>query len=695
MGLKEVFQKVPNIAIFSIDSDGVVKEWNDSARKLYGYSSDEAIGKRLEELIVPVHQREFFSKDLKSANENLSGEYEYQRTDGSLLFVEQNVVSTDDGVYFFSQDTSTLKTNSKLSDMVDSSKVDEKLIIISFKADGTVDSLNPVAKEITGYMQSDVEGKDFIKHFIPESYRSSVKKKLESFYDDRRSSSKAINFPIICRDGTKKIISWDKIIKSQTAGEQKIFMIGTASQNSDASLNYLANYDSLTDLPNQHLLIQNLQESINKAARYGESVITLFLNIENFKSINHTFGYNFGDKLLKEVGKRLANNLRDYDSMARFSADEFVIVFEGVENDLVSSSLVTRIQEIFQEAFKIDGNELFLQTSIGVSYFPSHANDPKSLIKYANIAMQQAKSDGGNGYKIFTASMNDEVVKKVMLENNLKKAIQNGEFYVVYQPQIDTKSKKIIGAEALVRWNHPKLNNIPPLDFIPIAEDTGMILEIGKIVLNEAISQAKKWHDKGYNDFKIAVNISGIQLLQGTLYQDIENILNKHKFDAKYLELELTESILMQNLSLATMLLDRFKQQGISISIDDFGTGYSSFGYLREMPIDLLKIDQSFINQLTTNSKDKAIVSAIMAMAHKMGIKVIAEGVEKSEQYSHLKELECNFIQGYYFSKPLKADEFEKVLEKGIIEGKDNIGLDHNIEKELKRISKPTKILFS
>ncbi len=692
--LAKALDKAPNIAIFSVDENKVITSWNEGAQKLYGYKKEDAIGEKVDELIIPSYMRDYFWSDLKEKRGSELEECEYKRSDNSIIIVNQNIVYVDDQIYFFVLEPLQAKAHHHLNEIIDSDKVEDKLVIISFDSQWKIDSFNSIAQEFTGYLYSDVKGKDFLEIFVPKSFQAKVKERLKNFQNDRRSSTKAISFPIICANGTKKIMHWDKSVKSGSRGDERIFLIGSDFKDSEATLGYLANYDPLTDLPNRRQLLQNLQDSMNKAARVGESVITLFLSVDNFKSINRTFGYNFGDEILRKIGERLGNNLRDYDSVARFSSDEFVIIFEGVDSDLVASALAQRVISLFEEPFEIENHKINLNVNIGVSSFPSHANDPKTLINYANKAMQKAKEEGLNRYKIFKAPMNDEVTKRVMIEKSLKQALENGEFYVVYQPQVDTKTKRIVGAEALVRWNHPKQNNIPPLDFIPIAEDTGMILDIGRLVLKEAIAQTKKWHDKGYDNLKLSVNISGIQLLQSSLYKDIEDILHESGLDPQFLELELTESVLMENLSLATMVLDRFKQKGIKISIDDFGTGYSSFRYLRELPFDLLKIDHSFIIDIMSNSRDKAIVSSIVTMVQEMGLQVVAEGVEKSAQYNYLKELGCDFIQGYYFSKPLGADEFEKVLGKGTLEGKEVSSEYYKVEEELKKLTKPQKMAF-
>jgi diguanylate cyclase (GGDEF)-like protein len=435
--------------------------------------------------------------------------------------------------------------------------------------------------------------------------------------------------------------------------------------------------------------------AINKSARYDQKMITMYINLDNFKSINHTMGYAIGDELLKAVAERLHSELRDSDTVARFSGDEFVILFENIQDELDAGAMAKRVHKLFSKPFIFKENEIFLDVNIGISFFPADANDAKSLLKLANMAMLRSKEDKSRNFHFFRAEMFDEITNRAVLESNLRRALKNEEFFVEYQPQIDTKSGKIIGAEALVRWTGADLKSIPPLDFIPVAENTGLILEIGEIVLKSAISQMKKWHDKGYDDLKIAINISGIQLLQSNLINQIDEILEKEQLNPEFLELELTESVLMENIKRASELLKEFQKKGINISIDDFGTGYSSLNYLKRLPINTLKIDQSFIRNIEHDKSDKVIVNTIIAMAHALEFSVIAEGVEDKYQKDYLKEMNCDMLQGYYFGKPLSAKSFEKLLEKNDCLADIDKNLqeyDFELITELEKYSKPLNI---
>jgi len=310
------------------------------------------------------------------------------------------------------------------------------------------------------------------------------------------------------------------------------------------------------------------------------------------------------------------------------------------------------------------------------------------------MAMLRAKEDKHNNFHFFKAEIHEEITKRIQMESNIRKAIKNREFYVEYQPLVDAKTEKIIGAEALVRWNHPELKNIPPLDFIPVAEDTGMILEIGEIVLENAIRQMQKWHTQGYDDLKISVNISAVQLLQSNLFETIDRILQTTGFDPKYLQLELTESTLMQNIDRASEVLHRFKQKEIQISIDDFGTGYSSLSYLKKLPIDSLKIDQSFIHSIETDKSDKVIVNTVIAMGHSLGLEVVAEGIETTAQKSYLQNQNCNILQGFLFGRSLDCSSFKALLE-GKTEIENSMQAEQFEEEEaLRKFTTPLKVTY-
>jgi len=700
-------ENVSNIAYFCTDDNRVVLEWNQTCETLYGYKKEEAIGKKIETLIIPDYRRDIFVAEFKEKNSIFGEELEYQKSDGTTLRVYINAMFIDSNngktqFHHISLNPSLIRHTNRLNELIGKADTDlvkkSELLIISFNRNGYIKDFNPYAEQLLGYKKEEVIDRNFVELFVPSSYKE---KTLDQIQNSFRSKSMKIksDLPILCKDGTKKIIHWQQSFVNDYENKKSIMLLIGDNSSVDKSaqdrLEYLANYDSLTDLPNRNLLQNRMKNAINKAARYNQKMITMYINLDNFKSINHTMGYAVGDELLKAVAERLHSELRDCDTVARFSGDEFVILFENVQDELDAGVIAKRVTKLFEKPFQFKENELFIHANIGISFFPADANDAKILLKLANMAMLRSKEDKSRSFHFFRPQMFDEITNRAVLESNLRRALKNKEFFVEYQPQVDAKNGKIIGAEALVRWTGPDLKSIPPLDFIPVAEDTGLILEIGEIVLKKSVNQMKIWHDKGHNDLKISVNISGIQLLQSNLLSQVENVLKESGLEPKYLELELTESILMENIDRASSLLEKFRRQGIHISIDDFGTGYSSLNYLKRLPIDTLKIDQSFIRNIQKDKNDKIIVNTIIAMAHGLEFSVIAEGVEDAYQKDYLKEMGCDFFQGYYFGRPLSADGFEKLLDhydhlKGANDKLENF--DYDLIEALEKYSKPLNI---
>lgn len=664
------FENVPNIAYFSTDEDRVVTEWNNSCEDLYGYKKDKAIGRKIEELIVPNYQQEAFITEFKQKSSIYGEELEYIKADGTIVGVYVNTLFLDyddTSCYFHTGiKPSQIKQTSVIKELVGDSEISKnsKLVIISFDKNGYINDFNPFAQQLLGYKKEEVIGRNFVELFVLQSYKEKTLTQINQSFKSKSPQMKS-ELPLLCKNGSKKIIHWKQsFVNNHKTSSMLLIGDDSAFDNSvQDHLEYLANYDSLTDLPNRNLLNNRMIEAINKAVRNRQKMITMYINLDNFKSINYTLGYLAGDALIKEVAYRLHSELRDCDTVARLNGDEFVVLFENVDDELSAGLIAKRVSKLFEKVFLFKDNEVFLHINMGISFFPSDGNDTKTLLRNANLAMNKCKANKTVNFQFFKAQMNEELTNRTMLEKNLRRALKNEEFFVEYQPQVDAKNGKIIGAEALVRWTDPDLKSIPPLDFIPIAEDTGLILEIGQIVLKSAINQMKVWHDKGYDELKISINISGIQLLQSNLFEQIEKILESSGLESRFLELELTESILMENIDRATLLLKAFQKKGIKISIDDFGTGYSSLSYLKKLPIDIVKIDQSFIKNIQSDENDKIIVNTIIAMSHALGFLVVAEGVEDSYQCNYLKEHKCDTLQGYYFNKPLSAKCFEKVLE--------------------------------
>ncbi len=425
----------------------------------------------------------------------------------------------------------------------------------------------------------------------------------------------------------------------------------------ETNIQHLAHFDPLTHLPNRLLLEDRAHQAISVAQRAGTQLAVLFLDLDHFKNVNDNLGHRIGDILLIELAQRLQTLIRDEDTVSRLGGDEFIFVLPDIHPD-AAAHVAEKLLAATARPYQIQNHELILTASIGIAIYPQNGSDFDTLIKHADVAMYRAKNSGRNNYRYYTEEMQAKSARNLMLENALRRAIEQQQLVVHYQPQISLKTGELIGAEALLRWYHPELGLISPAEFIPIAEDSGQIYKIGAWVLRTAIAQLKSWIDSGLPPIIIAVNLSAVQFRHLGLPELVTALLNEIGLPAQYLELELTESVAMNEPLEAIAVMDNLHNRGIRMSIDDFGTGYSSLSYLKKFKIYKLKIDQSFIRDISTDPEDKAIVTAIINMAHSLGFQTIAEGVETAEQLDFLREQGCDEIQGYYYSKPLHAEQF-------------------------------------
>jgi diguanylate cyclase (GGDEF)-like protein/PAS domain S-box-containing protein len=425
---------------------------------------------------------------------------------------------------------------------------------------------------------------------------------------------------------------------------------------------YLSNYDLLTDLPNRFRFTEYVNVYL-KEVKYSRSMMAVILiDIDRFKNINDSLGHSLGDQLLQGVAERLKRCLSIEELVARMSGDEFILLLPQVANQNQVIKKVHKIIKLFKQPLMIDDHEIFITISLGISLFPEDGSDLENLVKNAETAMYRAKEQGGNSYQLYSPAMNARAFEKLALENSLRKSLKREEFLLHYQPRINLETGQFISMEALIRWNHPDLGLVSPAEFIPLAEITGLIIPIGEWVLRTACAQNKAWQDAGFPPMRVAVNISAKQFHLDNLVKTISGVLKETGLKPEFLELEITENSIMQDTELTVSLLHELKAMGVKLSIDDFGTGYSSLGYLKNFPIDTLKIDRSFVRDITTNPDDAAIATTIITLGHSLNFKVIAEGVETVEQFSFLKEQLCDQIQGFYFCRPLPVEEFEKVI---------------------------------
>jgi diguanylate cyclase (GGDEF)-like protein len=429
-------------------------------------------------------------------------------------------------------------------------------------------------------------------------------------------------------------------------------------QESAAMIEHLANYDPLTGLPNRVLLRDRVQQAIASANRVGQALALIFLDLDHFKAINDSLGHSIGDDLLRGVAKRLLGEVREQDTVSRWGGDEFVLLLPDCTAE-GATRVAEKLLASFAAPYQAEKHMLNSTPSIGIALYPADGKDFESLAKAADAAMYRAKHDGRNTFRFFTTAMQALSQRFLELESALRSALKNDEFFLHYQPQFAIEDGRLTGAEALVRWQHPTLGLISPGEFIIVAELSGQILQLGTWVMRQATRQAKAWQDEGLPPISMAVNLSAAQFRQTNLVQQTTKILSETGLDARYLELELTESLAMEDPHAAIKIVDALQATGIAIAIDDFGTGYSSLSYLKRFHISKLKIDQSFVRDIPSDPNDCAIVDAIITMAQSMGFSTIAEGVETAEQLAFLRQHGCHEVQGYYFSKPLPADEFK------------------------------------
>jgi diguanylate cyclase (GGDEF)-like protein/PAS domain S-box-containing protein len=425
-------------------------------------------------------------------------------------------------------------------------------------------------------------------------------------------------------------------------------------------LHYQAHHDALTDLPNRILFNDRLEHGIKRAKHNNTMLALLFIDLDHFKKINDTLGHHIGDRVLTTVADRLKKKIHNEDTLARLGGDEFTVIIEDVKHTQDIQKLAQQIRTVLIEPISIDEHTLYISGSIGISIYPQDDTDPQNLIKYADAAMYRAKEEGRNTYQFYSKEMTTQALQRLMMESSMREALNNQEFRLYYQPQFNVKTGEVIGVEALIRWEHPELGMLAPGRFIPLAEESDLIIEIDRWVMKTAMQQLSDWYAKGYTPGLIALNLSMRQLSSSDFMELLEKYMDQTCFNPAWLELEVTEHQVMKRPDESIEKLQVLDAMGIKIAIDDFGTGYSSLAYLKRLPVSTLKIDQSFIRDIPEDKEDEAIVKAIIALAESLGMELIAEGVESEAQIAFLKENNCIQMQGYYYSRPLPAEEIER-----------------------------------
>ncbi|WP_138379260.1 EAL domain-containing protein [Luteithermobacter gelatinilyticus] len=537
--------------------------------------------------------------------------------------------------------------------------------LVTVDTNGVIQTANHAVEEMFGYAQNEILGQNLLLLLHSQLYKtendliSSINSLIETEREYKREETgrrkDGRTFPI------------EISLREVNFIGQKQFTVlirdVTERHEAEATIRKMALHDSLTGLANRNLLHQRLNDALKMAKRLGKKVAVMFLDLDLFKPVNDLYGHATGDKLLQIVAERLSKCAREVDTVARLGGDEFAIVFTNLDDESHVTKIARRIIDNIQLPIEVDDKILSVGTSVGISFYPHDSKDPNELIRMADVALYQAKDDGRRIFRIYDPKMDASAKAEKEIEMELSNAIKNGELFLHFQPQIDSIDNSVVGAEALARWKHPKKGFIPPDSFIAIAENSGLIIPLGQWILETACRQAKAWQDRGIPPFRVCVNISAKQFQLKNFCENVQEALIKSNLDARWLELEITEGMVIADKEEVITKLEKLASLGVTLAIDDFGTGYSSLAYLKRFSVHQLKIDQSFIRDITEDHDDAAITDAVIRLGHSLGLTVVAEGVETEEHVQLLRQKGCDVMQGYYFSRPLDARAFEVWLE--------------------------------
>jgi diguanylate cyclase (GGDEF)-like protein/PAS domain S-box-containing protein len=659
----KIYQMSHN-GIVITDANGIIQFTNPAVTTITGYSIREVVGKHMSLFFAEKHEFLF-----PVGFDQWKGTPRFRGRHGETLKVlltisvvknEEEEITNYLGVFSKQNVLNDHEEQLYLASAIFNNTVEG--IMITDRS-GRIQKINPAFETVTGYLAEDVIGK---KPSILSSGRHDGEFYLHmwaSIHETGRWQGEIWNR----RKNGEIYLQWLTItaIKESTGqirGYAGIFTDITEHKFFEERIAHQSGHDSLTGLQNRSLFHEQLTSVLDQAQHMNTWAALVFLDLDRFKSINDSLGHSVGDQILQAVSERLQSAVREGDTVARMGGDEFSILLSPIKNVEDAALKVRNIVQSFEQPLVVGNQEFFLTTSMGISLYPLDGNDPETLLKNADTAMYSAKEKGGNTYQFYTSDMNEKALERLVLESNLHKALERDEFLVYYQPKVDLKTNQIVGTEALIRWRHPELGMISPVDFIPLAEETGLIIPIGEWVLRTACKQNKAWQDAGYKPIQVAVNLSGRQFQQENLVETIARILEETGLDPQYLELEITENIAMSDGNRVIETLNELRCLGLTLSIDDFGTGYSSLSYLSRFPIDTLKIDRSFVRHVTTKDDHAAIVKAVISLAKGLNLKVIAEGVDEIEQVEFLKMLHCNEMQGYLFSPPIPSQALENYL---------------------------------
>ncbi len=663
-------------AIAILDLDDRVIRINEEFCRLFQYTEEACIGRRMDELIVPEHLK---AEGLSLSARAMGGacfevETRRMKKDGTLVDVSvlAKPISTEKdepAIYVIYRDISARK---QAQEALEKSEERHRTVleaapdpVIVRDMAGRVIYLNPAFSRVFGWGLDECQNRTI--DFVPNENQPETQQFLARIHQG--ASFSGVETRRFTKSGQVVDVSISGAVFFDAEGNPEGYVNTlqdiSERRKKDEALRYIAYHDMLTGLPNRKSFYMGIDDLLQHSSRRNSdrAWALMFLDLDKFKQVNDALGHDTGDQLLKGVAERLKECLRETDHLFRLGGDEFTIILTNLNLDIDVARVARKIQRTLTRSFRFNGHEIFTSTSIGISVFPNDGWDVEGLVKSADMAMYAAKENGGNDYRFFTEEMNRKALHRMKMESSLRKALNHNELVLYYQPLVN-ESSQILGMEALIRWNHPDLGLVLPADFIRIMEETGMIVQVGRWVLQTACTQTKHWHDMGFSDLFVAVNLSSRQLHEPDFVEMVIDIIRESGLPPECLKLEVTESSVIQNPEVCIAKMRMLRAQGITFSIDDFGTGYSSLSYLKRFPIDTLKIDRSFISDAMSSKGDQEIIKTIIAMARNLNIDAVAEGVETQEQKDFLADYGCNSMQGFFFAHPVPVAQFKELLQR-------------------------------
>lgn len=674
--LKDIKYALDKSSIVAVtDHVGTIISVNDKFCEISGYSEEELIGQNHRIINSNYHDRQFFVEMWKTitAGKVWRGEIRNQEKDGSFYWVDTTIVPylNEVGIpYQYVSIRNDITKKIEIEKVLSEHEERFRLItentsdlIAIVDLHGRFNYVSPSVKEMLGHDLSAMEDTSFTQ-WVHEEDLPAMSNELKEIAGRMKPLAQlehriltAEGFYIECETKINPIMDEEFVV------HQFVFIIRdiTERKKSEKVIKRLATYDNLTNLPNRRVFFDRFVKELEEFRKTGKGFALLVLGFDRFKDINDLWGHEMGDAILIEASERIRQSLRDSDLVARLGGDEFAILLSGMTKDNVIKRVAERLLESFKMPIIISGKSYTISFSIGIVTYPRDGEEVNILLSRADMALHSVKKSGKSDYALFNPDMEVKSLERVLLENELRKALEGQQFYLHYQPKIDVSLNEIIGMEALVRWKHPELGVISPGRFIPVAEETGLIIQLGSWVMKEACKQTSLWKSQGLHNLKVSVNVSIKQLLEPQFISILKATLKETNLEATLLEIEVTESVFV-NVNDVIPTLNKVRELGVAISIDDFGTGYSSFSYLKNLPADILKIDRSFLHDIDHREESKAIVEAVISVAKTLNLQVIAEGVETKEQLAVIKSFGCTQVQGFLFSKPLSVDAFEKFV---------------------------------